>query len=892
MNILSRASIFYPVLIGILSLLLWALLNQPDRLPAWPTTIQGFTYSPMQRHQNPADGDQPSREEIAHDLSLIEGKSHSIRTYTVADIQNEIPTLANERHLNIALGAWLGDDRDANNTEIERLLETYRQNEANVVRAIVGNEAILRSEVRVKQMTEYLDYVQEHLQIPVSTAEPWHIWLKHPQLAEHVDFLAVHMLPYWENLDVDDAIPFIQQKMKLLQETFPNKPIVITEVGWPSRGPTRGNAKASLANQARFLRNFLEMAERESYTYYIIEAFDQPWKTSLEGSAGDAWGVWNANRELKFPMNAPVERIPQWRVLAILGIGLALVFVVFLFRDSQGLHHKGRAFLTVLAFAISTAIVLIFYQFTQRYLNLSTIITATILMLSVLGITAVVLAEAHEWAEAQWRSKKRRTPSRLSPSDYKPRVSIHVPAYNEPPDMLIETLNALDNLDYPDYEVLVIDNNTDDESIWRPVEAHCKALGEKFRFFHVNPCKGFKAGALNFALEQTDPKAEIIAAIDCDYLVEPMWLAEMVPAFENPNMAVAQGPQDYHDGDESLFKAMINAEYQGFFHIGMVTRNERNAIIQHGTMTMVRQSMLREVGAWSEWCITEDSELGLRIFEAGYEATYIPRSYGQGVMPDTFLNYKKQRFRWAYGAVLILRHHFSSLIGLKASKLSRGQKYHFLAGWLPWIADGINLFFNLAALLWSTLILLYPAKFSAPEMMLSILPLVFFVFKISKMFFLYRGQVGSNLRQVLASGIAGLALSHTIGRAIASGMVNSSIGFFRTPKMAGNNKILKALNEAREELLFAIAFLLAAAAMTLGLHDGSLTNNASEIDVVMWRLVLTVQSIPFIAAVILSLISAMPQIPASLIGVMDPINRNPDEMVTPLHKQDKKQDNT
>ncbi len=840
----------------------------------------------MQRHQDPSDGDQPTALEIARDLSLIEGKSHSIRTYTVSDIQSDIPALANVYGLNIALGAWLNDDREANDSEIDRLLQTYRENEGNVVRAIVGNEAILRSEVRVKQMTEYLDYVQEHLQIPVSTAEPWHVWLKHPQLAEHVDFLAVHLLPYWENLDVDDAIPFIQSKMQLLQETFPNKPIVITEVGWPSRGPTRGRAKASLANQARFLRNFLEMAEREDYTYYIIEAFDQPWKTSIEGSAGDAWGVWDANRELKFPMVKPVERIPQWRVLAIIGIGLAVVLVAFLFRDSQGLHHKGRVFLTLLAFAISTAIVLIFYQFTQRYLNFSTVITAFILMLSVLGITAVVLAEAHEWAESQWRSKNRRTPQRLAPSNYKPLVSIHVPAYNEPPDMLIETLNALDKLNYPNYEVLVIDNNTDDENIWRPVEAHCKELGDKFRFYHVKPCKGFKAGALNFALMHTDREAEIIAAIDCDYLVDPLWLAEMIPAFENPNMAVAQGPQDYHDGDESLFKAMINAEYQGFFHIGMVTRNERNAIIQHGTMTMVRQSVLREVGSWSEWCITEDSELGLRIFERGYEATYVPRSYGQGVMPDTFLNYKKQRFRWAYGAVLILRHHFSALVGLRPSKLTRGQKYHFLAGWLPWIADGINLFFNLAALFWSTLILLYPQKFAAPELMLSILPLVFFVFKISKMFFLYRGQVGTNLRQVLASAIAGLALSHTIGRAIASGMVNSSIGFFRTPKMKGNNRLLKALNEAREEFLFATAFLLAVVAMTIGINDGTLTNNASEIDVVMWRFVLTVQSIPFIASVILSLISAMPQLPAKLIGTMSPINRRHGEMVTPDHKKE------
>ncbi|HBR97638.1 MAG TPA: beta-(1-3)-glucosyl transferase [Gammaproteobacteria bacterium] len=881
---MSRSSIVYPVLLGILSFLLWALLNQPNELPAWPDTIQGFSFNPMQRHHNPQRGDEPTLTEIDQDLALIEGRSHSVRTYTVEGNLAHIPELARARDLNVALGAWIGNDTVANKAELERMLTTYRENETNVVRVLVGNEAILRSDVRVSQLIEYLDYVQSHLEIPVSTAEPWHIWLKFPQLVENVDFIAVHLLPYWENLDVDYAIKFIRAKMDELATAYPDKPIVITEVGWPSRGPTRGGAKASIANQASFLRNFLAMAEEEDYTYYVIEAFDQPWKTSIEGAAGDAWGVWDANRKQKFPLADPVENVPHWRTLASICVGLAIIFIAFLFRDSRGLNHRGRGFLTLLAFAIATAIVWIFYTFTQRYLDASTVVTAIILSLSVLGIAAVVLAEAHEWAEAQWRKEYRRTPMRMKPSDYKPRVSIHVPAHNEPPDMLIKTLDALSRLDYPDYEVLVIDNNTDDPDIWKPVRAHCETLGERFRFFHVNPIDGFKAGALNFALRQTDPTAEIVAVIDSDYLVDPQWLSEMVPGFENPNMAIVQAPQDYHDGAESLFKAMINAEYQGFFHIGMVTRNERNAIIQHGTMTMVRHSVLKEVDGWPEWCITEDSELGLRIFSLGYEATYIPRSYGQGVMPDTFLNYKKQRFRWAYGAVLIMRHHLSSLLGMNKTRLTSAQRYHFLAGWLPWLADGINLFFNLAALVWSTLLIMFPEKFAAPEMMFSILPLVFFVFKLSKMFFLYRGRIRTNFRQIAASALAGLALSHTIGRAVVSGMVNDKVGFFRTPKMTGNNRLLKALAESREELLFAIAFLLAVIAMTVGINNGDLTNNASVLDVQMWRLVIAVQSIPFLASVAVSIISALPQLPANIIGTMRPINREADDCFTAPEK--------
>lgn len=870
---MSRASIIYPILITAMTVVLWSLLNQPDRLPPWPDVIQGFSFSPMQRYNDPTQGLLPTEADIDKDLALLKGKTHAVRTYTVEGSQAAVPRLAAQYGINVALGGWIGKDLKKNDEELARLLDILMKNQRNVVRVIVGNESLLRTDVTIAQLSQYLDKVRKQVNVPVSTAEPWHIWLEHPELAKHVDYIAVHILPYWENLDVDYAISFVQEKMQKLQATFPDKKIVISEVGWPSRGATRGAAKASLANQARFLRYFLNVAERQDYTYYIMEAFDQPWKTKIEGAAGDSWGGYRADRTLKFPQQDPVERIPEWRTLAGICVAIALILITFLFRDSKGLHHAGRGFLTILAFAIATGTVWIVYDFTQRYLTVGTIITAVIITLSALGIGAVVLAEAHEWAEAQWLKVYRRTHRRLKPTDYQPKVSIHVPAYNEPPEMLNNTLDALTRLNYHNFEVIVIDNNTKDPAVWQPVQAHCATLGERFRFFHVDPLSGFKAGALNFALEQTCPDAEIIAVIDSDYQVTPDWLEELIPAFEDPNMAIVQAPQDYHDGDESLFKAMINAEYQGFFHIGMVTRNERNAIIQHGTMTMVRAKILKEM-RWSEWSITEDAELGLRILSAGYDATYIPRCYGQGVMPDTFVDYKKQRFRWAYGAVVIMREHLSTLLGLNDTKLKRGQRYHFLAGWLPWLADGINLFFNMAAIYWTLLIVFMPEKFSTPEALLSVLPLAFFVFKLSKMFFLYRRRVKTNWRQSVASCIAGLALSHTIGRAMVAGFVTSKIGFFRTPKLAAKNRIFKAIMDCREELLFAIAMLGGAYLISRGINDGSLTNNVSLLDLYMWRLVLVMQSIPFIAAVLLSIVSALPGLPARMIGPMKPINRD------------------
>jgi cellulose synthase/poly-beta-1,6-N-acetylglucosamine synthase-like glycosyltransferase len=440
-----------------------------------------------------------------------------------------------------------------------------------------------------------------------------------------------------------------------------------------------------------------------------------------------------------------------------------------------------------------------------------------------------------------------------------PKVSIHVPLYNEPPEMVVASLNALARLDYPDFEVLVVDNNTPDPAAWQPVEKHCRRLGPRFRFFHVSPLDGFKAGALNFALTQTDPAAKVIGVIDSDYQVDANWLNDLVPVFGDDSIAIVQAPQDYRDGDRSLFKAMCEAEYQGFFHIGMVIRNERDAIIQHGTMTLVRYSVLEEVGGWPEWCITEDAELGLRIFEHGYSARYVPRSFGRGLMPETFVDYKKQRFRWAYGATRILRQHWGELSGLRPSKLTFGQRYHFLAGWLPWLADGLNLLFNLAAVAWTVAMVLAPDLFAPPHPAFVLLPLTLFAFKVTKLLVLYRFSVGASLRRSFAAGLSGLALSHVVARAALAGCFGPGVGFFRTPKVSSHAGVVSSLSGAREEMLLMTALFLGAFAVLLR-EDGGL------IDVSLWSTLLVVQALPYAAAVLVSVISAKPRLPGRWVG--------------------------
>ena len=499
------------------------------------------------------------------------------------------------------------------------------------------------------------------------------------------------------------------------------------------------------------------------------------------------------------------------------------------------------------------------YDFTQQYMTVPSVISGVLLLLGMLGVMLVLLAEAHEWAEAHWVNYRRRlgTP-RYQPSATPPKVSVHVPAYNEPPRCSSRRSmrsRASSTRTSRCWSSTTTPGTRRCGARWRRT---ARDSGARFRFFHVAPLAGFKAGALNFALEHTAPDAQIIAVIDSDYVVEPGWLRELTPGFSDLRMAIVQAPQDYRDAAESAFKAMCYAEYRGFFHIGMITRNERNAIIQHGTMTMVRRPQLQEC-RWAEWCITEDAELGLRIFEHGFDASYVPHSYGRGLMPDTFIDFKKQRFRWAYGAMQILKAHARSLF-LEGGPLSPGQRYHFVAGWLPWMADGVNVLFNLAALGWSAAMVWAPHSIDPPLVLYSVLPLSLFTFKLAKLMHLYRVRVGANLRQTIAAAVAGLALTHTIGLASIKGLLTKSEPFFRTPKGGATAGLWHALAAAREETLMMSGLLLSAWAVS----RTSTPQNAGP-DRMAWVIVLIIQSVPYASALIVSLASAFP-LPARLLG--------------------------
>ena len=858
---LNPATLFAVALSAAVTLGVWRQANLPQAVPDYRGPIAGLAFSPFQRGQSPETAHFPSADEIRADLTRAAEFSARIRTYTVQGVQGDIPVLAQGLNLRITQGAWLSRDPVANQAEMSRLIARTR-NARNVDRVMVGNETILRADLTPTQLAGYIRQARQALSVPVSTAEPWHVWLDHPELARSVDFITIHLLPYWEGLSAEDSLRFMMEKLDAVRAANPGKPVVIGEVGWPSNGVDIGAARASRVNQALFLRKFFAAAQARGLDYFVMEAFDQPWKTSFEGRAAGYWGMLDLDRNAKWAMIGPVQENPGWTNWAIGGALTAALLALGLLSRRPDIRLPGKVLLAALAQGLVASMALVLLAMSGKYLSGMDAAIWGVLAAGQALLLVLLLADSFELAETIFGRVRRRhyEPLPAPQGALLPKVSLHLPICNEPPEMVRETLDALAALDYPDFEVLVIDNNTADPALWEPVAEHCARLGRRFRFYHLGKFPGFKAGALNYALKETAPDAEIIGVLDSDYVVAPDWLRCMVPAFANPNVGFAQSPQDYRDNDGGFFKRLMFWEYAGFFKLGMETRNERNAIIQHGTMTLVRRAALEEgarPGAarlekpWAEWTITEDAELGLRLFRQGWQAVYSPRSFGRGVMPDDFAAYRKQRFRWAYGAMQISRGNWRAFFSPFNRELSLGQRWHFVTGWLPWVGDALGLAFLVMGLAWSVGLIVAPMRFEFPIVLFMLPSLGLFVFKLAQILSLYAHRVPCGLADRFGAAIAGLALSHTIGKAVWKGLVIRTAPFLRTPKMENAPALVQGVVMAREELVILL--------LTWGALAGvALRHRFATWEATLWCAVLLVQSLPYLAAVTISVVAALP----------------------------------
>jgi cellulose synthase/poly-beta-1,6-N-acetylglucosamine synthase-like glycosyltransferase len=404
------------------------------------------------------------------------------------------------------------------------------------------------------------------------------------------------------------------------------------------------------------------------------------------------------------------------------------------------------------------------------------------LLLWVFEVFAALLCCAYLWeicdalGTEHWR--RRITPQVSFGTDVSklPMVSLHVPAHNEPPDMVIDTLRALLRLDYPSYEVICIDDNTDDEQLWRPVKEWCARHGVKFE--HLENWPGYKSGALNYALHNmTDPGAGVIGVVDSDYQIEPGFLRRGW-----------QGAPYYR---------RLYYSYKYFFAVSQPARNEHDGAIFAGTMGLIRRVALEQLGGWDEWCITEDAELSLRLLRAGWHGLHVDQSWGYGIMPLTFEALKGQRYRWCFGGIQILRMHWRSLLlgrTTRANHLTNAQRWSYLAGGIQWYGDLLGLVFFVFLLAGAFNLATGGGELfrKLTIFLVAAVPVMVGLGLVRAITLLRRGT-GASWRDALGAFFIWQSTSVVVARASVLGLFARKAAFLRTPKTSERAKWWEAL---------------------------------------------------------------------------------------------------
>jgi exo-beta-1,3-glucanase (GH17 family) len=303
----------------------WWLADRPRPVTAeWDKPLASVSFAPFRRGESPLTRRYPTPAQVESDLKALAGRTEGIRTYTSREGLEVVPELAAKLGLKVTMGAWLGSDAGINDAEINALIAEANAHPDSIQRVIVGNEVLLRNDLSAEQLVAAIRKVKAAIKQPVSYADVWAFYLKNPQVAQEVDYVTIHILPFWE--DEPMAVRGIEaHTMKVIDQIrakFPGKPILIGEVGWPSIGRDRGPAVVDQANQASLVRQMANIAARQGFDYNIVEAFDQPWKSELENTVGAAWGILDEARQPKYPMTGPVPLVPDWQRRAMWAIAL------------------------------------------------------------------------------------------------------------------------------------------------------------------------------------------------------------------------------------------------------------------------------------------------------------------------------------------------------------------------------------------------------------------------------------------------------------------------------------------------------------------------------------------------------------------------------------------
>jgi exo-beta-1,3-glucanase (GH17 family) len=300
------------------------------RAPIDPNAkLQCVSYAPFRGEQTPLQSTaRIAAEQIAQDLAQLTKITDCVRTYSIENGLDQVPALAAKAGLKVIQGIWLGSNRLKNSAQISTVVGLTKAYPDVITSVVVGNEVLLRGEMTGSDLAATIRSVKSQVAVPVTYADVWEFWLRNREIYDAVDFVTIHILPYWEDFPIRAkyAAAHVDAIRMRMAVAFPGKEILIGETGWPSEGRMRAGALPSRTNQARVVSEILNLAKQENFRVNLIEAYDQPWKRQLEGTAGGYWGLFDSvQRALKYPPGEAVSNFPSWKLQMACGMALSVL---------------------------------------------------------------------------------------------------------------------------------------------------------------------------------------------------------------------------------------------------------------------------------------------------------------------------------------------------------------------------------------------------------------------------------------------------------------------------------------------------------------------------------------------------------------------------------------
>jgi exo-beta-1,3-glucanase (GH17 family) len=313
----------------------WWWLATPINLARAPidpdAKLMCVSYAPFRGAQTPLSATTHiAAEQIAQDLEQLAKVTECVRTYSIENGLDQVPALAAKAGLKVIQGIWLGSNRLKNLAQVATVVRLTKEYPGVITSVVVGNEVLLRGEMTTTDLAATIRSVKAQIAVPVTYADVWEYWLRNREVYDAVDFVTIHILPYWEDFPIRAkfAASHVDSIRRRMAVAFPGKEILIGETGWPSQGRMREGALPSRSNQARVVSEILDLAKREGFRVNLIEAYDQPWKRQLEGTVGGYWGLFDSvHREVKYPPGVAISNYPLWKLQ--MGSGMVLAILTF-----------------------------------------------------------------------------------------------------------------------------------------------------------------------------------------------------------------------------------------------------------------------------------------------------------------------------------------------------------------------------------------------------------------------------------------------------------------------------------------------------------------------------------------------------------------------------------